>query len=104
MTESRTDEDGRPWATASGTPPRTKRTEAASKARHLNALRRKAPAMVEALRELGYTVIEPRVQAAVTYEPCGCVTNSAGAHRRACGTVSSDDVSVYRHRGDGSDL
>jgi len=36
------------------------RTAAARKARHLNALRRKAPAMVEALRELGYTVIEPK--------------------------------------------
>ncbi len=36
------------------------RTAAARKARHLNALRRKAPAMVEALRELGYTVITPQ--------------------------------------------
>ncbi len=35
------------------------RTAAARKARHLNALRRKAPAMVEALRELGYLVIDP---------------------------------------------
>lgn len=43
---------------------RRKRTAAASKARHLNALRRKAPAMVEALRELGYTVISPEDDAA----------------------------------------
>lgn len=37
-----------------------KRGAAARKARHLNALRRKAPAMVEALRELGYTVTAPQ--------------------------------------------
>lgn len=36
------------------------RTAAASKARHLNALRRKAPEYVAALRELGYTVIAPQ--------------------------------------------
>lgn len=35
------------------------RTAAASKARHLNALRRKAPEMVIGLQELGYFVVPP---------------------------------------------
>lgn len=48
---------------------RRMRTAAASKARHLNALRRKAPEYAAGLRELGYTVTAPE---------CGCTRNPLG--------------------------
>jgi hypothetical protein len=41
------------------------RTAAASKARHLNALRRKAPEYEAGLTELGYIVIHPDDKVAV---------------------------------------
>lgn len=42
------------------------RTAKASKARHLNALRRKAPLYIQALHELGYTVTEPDPENPIT--------------------------------------
>ena len=84
------------------------RTAAASKARHLNALRRKAPAMVEALRELGYTVTEPECGAVFPggpgQDPCRKPPNHATEAPSTDWKRDYHSNGLLKWRVDGADL